>query len=114
MIYPVPKPKHKKQNKPLRNPRPTAEDICTHEGCCRNYAHNHEIFFGKNRQNSIKYKMQKRLCDEHHEGPLGPHHNKEYDIQLKKEYQAIFEAKHSHKLFMEVFGENYLDVEDGR
>jgi hypothetical protein len=111
-VYAVPKPKHHKQQKAKNNPMPTAEDICAYPGCGRGYAHNHEIFFGSGkRQLSIKYKMQKRLCQEHHEGPEGPHHNKAYNDQLKKEYQAIFEAEYSRELFEKVFGKNYLEVE---
>lgn len=108
-LNPVPKPKHRKQQKAKNNPMPTAEDICTYPGCGNGFAHLHEIYYGaKNRQNSIKYGMQKRLCLEHHEGPLGPHHNKAYDNQLKQEYQRRFEQEYSRELFVEVFGKNYL------
>jgi predicted ribonuclease toxin of YeeF-YezG toxin-antitoxin module len=110
VVYAVPKPKHRKQQKAKNNPMPTAEDICTFPGCKKGFAHNHEVFFGKNRQNSIKYGMQKRLCYEHHNKPGGinPHYNKEIDNQYKQEAQRKFEAEFSRELFVMVFGRNYL------
>ena len=108
MIYPAPKPKGRKQRKAVNNKMPTADDICTFPGCSRGYAHNHEVFFGKNRQNSIKYKMQKRLCSIHHQGSSGPHKNIEYDLELKRVYQKQFEEEYSRDLFVEVFGKSYL------
>jgi hypothetical protein len=112
MYNPVPKPKHKPQRRAVNNPLPTADDICTFPGCNRNYAHNHEIYFGNGkRQLSIEYGMQKRLCEEHHNRPGGynPHHNRGYDLQLKREYQQRFEAEYSRELFVKVFGKNYLE-----
>ena len=105
-INPVPKPKHKRK-KAKNNPLPTAEDYC--EVCGKPYAHNHEIFFGKNRQNSIKYGMQKRLCEEHHEGALSPHHDKDIDDEYKREGQTKFEETHSREDFIRIFGKNYLE-----
>lgn len=105
----VPKPKHRKQKKAVNNNRPTSDDICTYEGCKRDNAELHEVFFGPYRQLSIKHKMQKRLCYEHHRGASGPHHNREYDLQLKREYQQKFEAQYSRELFIKVFGRNYLE-----
>jgi hypothetical protein len=55
--------------------------------------------------------MQKDLCFEHHRGPDGPHQNKEYDLQLKREAQAKFEQDHSREDFIRLFGRNYLDAE---
>jgi hypothetical protein len=107
MMYP--KPKHHKQQKAKNNPKPTAEDICTYPGCGRGYAHLHEIFYGTGkRQLSIKYKMQTRLCYEHHEGPDGPHQSREFDLQLKREAQAKFEQEHSREEFRKLFGKSYL------
>jgi hypothetical protein len=108
MMYP--KPKHKKQRRAVNNPLPTIDDIC--EVCGKPYAHNHEIFFGRGkRQLSIKYKLQKRLCYEHHEKPYGdnPHYNKAIDDEYKREGQRKFEAIHgSREDFIRLFGKNYL------
>ncbi|HUV84994.1 MAG TPA: hypothetical protein VMV86_04745 [Methanosarcinales archaeon] len=111
MIYPFPKPAKGKKKKPLNNKKPTAEDICTFPRCNRPYAHNHEIYYGRGkRQLSIKYKLQKRLCYEHHNMPGGnnPHFNKQIDKQLKQMAQKQFEEEYSHDLFMKLFNQNYL------
>jgi hypothetical protein len=76
-LNPIPKPPKGKRKRAVNNSRPTAADIC--EVCGREFAHNHEIFFGRGkRQLSIKYGLQKRLCYEHHNMPSGmnPHFNK--------------------------------------
>lgn len=36
--------------------------------CGKPHPHKHEVFFGKNRDDSIKYNMILPLCYEHHEG----------------------------------------------
>ena len=109
MINPIRKPPKGKRKRAVNNSRPTAKDIC--EVCGKPYAALHECFFGKNRQNSIKYGMQIRLCYEHHNMPGGinPHHNKAIDDALKREYQAKFEQQYSREKFIEVFGKNYLE-----
>lgn len=112
MFTAVPKPKHRKQQKAKNNARPTIDRVCTYEGCNCCYAERHEVFYGtKCRQASIEYNMQKDLCHEHHRGPLGPHHNKAYDNQLKQEYQRRFESEYGRDLFVRIFGRNYLEVE---
>lgn len=104
----IPKPKHKRK-RIESNPKPTIEDICEYPDCKQPYAHNHEVFFGNGRrQLSIKYHLQKRLCAEHHEGQFGPHNNREYDLQLKREAQANFEKDHTREEFIRLFGRNYL------
>jgi hypothetical protein len=107
-VYAVPKPKLKKQKRAVNNPAPTADNYCT--VCGKPYAHNHEVYFGKNRQLSIKYGLQVRLCQEHHQGNQGVHFNKEFDTRLKQEAQRKFEAEiGSREEFMSIFSENYLD-----
>lgn len=104
----LPKPK-KKRKRAKNNPKPTANDICQYPGCGRPFAQLHEVFFGSGRrQLSIKYGLQVRLCAEHHLGVLGPHQNREYDLQLKREAQAKFERIHSRVEFVRIFGRNYL------
>lgn len=110
MLYP--KPKQKKQKKAKNNPRPGANDKCAI--CGRSNAHLHEVFYGKNRQNSIKYKMQIRLCYWCHEGDEkhkeGVHYNPVFDFMLKQKFQKKFEQEWSHEKFMQVFGKNYLGM----
>jgi hypothetical protein len=106
-----PKPKVKKGNsrRAKNNPVPTIYDRCAI--CGQPYASLHEVFYGtKNRQNSIDYGMQIRLCIYHHQvGPDAVHNNPEFNQQLKEKYQRIFERQHGHNKFIEVFGENFID-----
>lgn len=105
----IPKPKHR-HHRPKNNAKPTINDICEYPDCGQPYAHLHEIFFGRGkRQLSIKYGLQKRLCYEHHEGPLGPHLNRAYDLQLKREAQAEFERVYGRAEFVRLFGRNYSE-----
>lgn len=109
-MQPVPKPKPHKKRRPKNNPKPTIDRKCEYGGCGRPYAERHEVFFGTGlRQLSIKYGLHKDLCPEHHRGDLGPHQCREYDLQLKREAQAKFEAEHGDRdEFMRLFGKNYL------
>ena len=73
----------------------------------------HEIFYGSNRHNSIKWGLVIPLCvAEHHVGNAkGIHANKKIDLEWKKKGQLIF-MKHYNKNvddFISVFGKNYLD-----
>ena len=106
-----PKPKSRKGNsrKVKNNPKPTIYDKCVI--CDRPYASLHEVFYGNdNRQNSIDYGMQIRLCIYHHQvGPEAVHNNPTFNRQLKEKHQRIFEQQHGHGKFMEVSGENFID-----
>lgn len=105
----IPKPKYKKQRKAKNNPVPTDQDLC--RICGKPYAELHEVFYGKDRQKSIEWGMQIRLCDEHHRiGNLAVHNNHELDLKLKRTYQKQFEEQYGHEKFMEVFNRNYLEV----
>ena len=107
---PVPKPKMKKGNsrKAKNNPVPTHSDCCI--VCGLPGAELHEVFHGPNRQNSIRYKMQVRLCEDHHRtGKSAVHNDKAFDRQLKEQYQAIFEVAHTREEFTAIFGRNYLE-----
>jgi len=108
-IQMIPKSKHKK-HRPKNNPKPTADDVCEYPGCNRNFAELHEVFFGPLRQLSIKHKLQKRLCSDHHRGSLGPHQCQEHNLELKREAQTAFEQTHSRNEFTAIFGRNYLDI----
>ena len=104
-----PKPQKKKKKRQIRNPKPTFEDKC--DLCCAPYAELHEVFYGTaNRRISQMYNMQIRLCPFHHrEAPTGVHHNKKFDLWLKRHYQRKFETLFGHEKFVELFGRNYLD-----
>lgn len=67
----------------------------------------HEIFYGKNRTNSMIYGCVVPLCYEHHRGNSGVHHNSALDLQLKQRCQIQFEKIYSIP-FISVFYKNYL------
>jgi hypothetical protein len=101
------KPPPKKQRRAKRNKRPTDQDCCIITG--KPYAALHEVFYGKNRQKSIEWGMQVRLSPEYHnQGAQAVHNNPRFNFRLKQEYQAIFESRHGHELFMQEFGSDYL------
>lgn len=78
------------------------------------YTEEHHVIYGKgNRPLSEKYGLKVYLCVGHHrEGKEAVHKNWENDLILKKEAQRIFEKTHSRKEFREVFGINYMDIEE--
>lgn len=79
--------------------------------CGRPHPHKHEIFFGSNRNNSIKYGMILPLCYEHHEGDSSPHRDRKIDLAYKKMGQAYFEANiGTREDFREIFGKSYADM----
>lgn len=95
-----------KKYKARGNPRPMANNFCII--CGKPYAELHEVFGGKNRQKSIEWGMQIRLCAYHHRnGKMAVHRNPEFDFRLKQKYQEIFENEHGPERFMQEFGENY-------
>lgn len=67
----------------------------------------HEIYFGKNRSNSIIFGCVVPLCYEHHRGNTGVHHNHILDMQLKQECQKRFQELYSVE-FINIFYKNYL------
>ena len=73
--------------------------------------HRHEIFFGKNRQNSIKYGLVVFLTPEmHNMSNNGIHFNHEFDLMLKQIGQKAAMEYYGWDLkqFREIFGKNYL------
>lgn len=78
-------------------------------GCYYNLEEHH-IFFGiKNRQMSEKYGLKVHLCQYHHrDSKEGVHFKHEFDLELKRKAQKIFEEKHSREEFINIFGKNYL------
>lgn len=70
--------------------------------------HIHEVFYGVNRQNSIKYGCCVSLCAKHHNmSNEGVHFNKELDKHLKGEMQERFEKVYPELDFLKIFGKNY-------
>ena len=90
------------------------ESIMQTEKACyktgRTYGlHKHHIFFGPNRKKSEEYGCWIWLIPElHNTSDQGIHHNRDFDLKVKKECQEKFEEKYSHELFMKEFGRNYL------
>ena len=69
----------------------------------------HHIFFSSLRPASDRCGMKVWLCQFHHRDQKnGVHGNRELDLKLKRKAQEVFEAKHGHEKFMQVFGRNYL------
>lgn len=74
----------------------------------KNY-HRHEVFFGSNRQNSIKYGLVVFLPPElHNMSDNGVHFNREFDLYLKKIGQVAFNEHYPDLNFKKIFGKNYL------
>ena len=71
----------------------------------------HHIFFNRaNRKLSEKYGCWVYLCAIHHrDSKQGVHFNREFDQNLKKACQGMFEKTvGSREEFMEIFGKNWL------
>lgn len=67
----------------------------------------HEIYFGKNRTNSMLYGCVVPLCYEHHRGNKGVHNNHDLDLKLKQICQQKFESIYPIP-FIDIFFKNYL------
>lgn len=77
--------------------------------CGRPNTHIHEVFFGKNRQNSIEYGCCVGLCPFHHNASSeGVHYNSTLDKILKEMFQREFIKLHSEEEFMKIFKRNYM------
>jgi hypothetical protein len=69
----------------------------------------HHVLGGvANRPLSEKYGLWVWLCHEHHTGTNGAQYNKDLNQRLKRLAQIAFEARHSHKEWMDTFRKNYL------
>ena len=69
----------------------------------------HEVYFGKNRQASIKNGFCVGLCNYHHNmSDYSVHFNKQLNKELRQVYQRAFEKMFSREEFMALIGENYL------
>ncbi len=91
----------------ISNPKPTADNLCII--CGKPYAQLHEVFFGSNRNNSIRYGCQERLCSYHHQDHRsGVHHNREFDLRLKMKHQSFLEDRMTREEFRNIFGKSWL------
>lgn len=69
----------------------------------------HEVFFGSNRNNSIKYGCYVALCNKHHNmSSQGVHFDKILDNYIKAETQEAFERIYGHDKFMAIFHKSYI------
>lgn len=102
--------KSKKLKKLERNRRSVFTDDLEHCYLCgKPREHLHEIIYGKNRINSIKYNFVLPLCANHHTGKDGIHFNKELDLYYKRLCQIYFENNiGNRKEFIKIFGRSYL------
>lgn len=78
--------------------------------CGKPYPEEHHVFYGTaNRKWAEKYKLTVPLCNEHHRGSdLSPHFNRDFDLQLKKFAQEVFQKEYPELNFREIFNKNYL------
>ena len=68
----------------------------------------HEVFYGRNRQNSIKYGLIVPLCFNHHTDDNGIHKNRELDLHFKKLFQKKWiETYGTNEDFIKTFHQNY-------
>lgn len=65
----------------------------------------HEIFGGRNRQNSIKYKLCLRMCLRCHELKQ---EDKQFNEEWKQKGQVVFQQTYPDLVFEDIFKKNYL------
>ena len=78
---------------------------------CQNKEHIHEVYFGKNRKNSIEDGCCVYLCPIHHNmSSQGIHFNHELDIKVKQEMERKWLEYYNKTIedFIEMYGRNYL------
>lgn len=68
----------------------------------------HEIYFGNNRVNSMKWGCCVPLCFNHHTGNNGVHKHIQLDIMLKQECQKKFMEVYPDVDFVEIFHRSYI------
>lgn len=106
------KQRTRKQSKLERNRESLFTDDLEHCIICgRSPVNKHEIFGGRNRLNSIKYKLVIPLCTcEHHDqvNCRGIHFDKKLRDKWHKKGQALFNETYPDLDFMDIFKENFL------
>lgn len=74
--------------------------------------HEHHIYCGKNRRISEANGFKVYLCPAHHEfGQDAAHRDHEVMRLMQQDCQRVFEETHTREEFMELIGENFLDLE---
>lgn len=93
-----------------RNRTSIFTDDLEHCIICGNKKDNlHEIIYGSNRLNSMKYGFVIPLCFNHHVGNRGIHSNRELDSFYKRKCQKYFEDNIGDRIdFIRIFGKSYL------
>ena len=79
--------------------------------CGSAVVHIHEVFFGNNRNQSIKDGCCVYLCPKHHNmSDLGVHFNKELDLHLKQIMEQKWLEYYNKTIddFIQTYGRNYL------
>lgn len=90
-----------------------AEDLTKCVECGKIGANKHEVFYGKNRQMSIRFGLVIPLCSKHHVGSIdGIHFNILLNKKWRKEAQTKFTKVYPELDFAEYFGKNYLEKEE--
>lgn len=75
--------------------------------CGKPKNHIHEIYFGKNRVNSMKWGCCVPLCYSCHNGSNGVHHNEQLNIMLKKKCRKKFDEVYHEIDFVSIFHQTY-------
>ena len=73
--------------------------------CGKKKDHIHEVIYGKNRINSMKFGLTIPLCNYHHQMI---HSNSVLSNEYKKRGQALFDRAYPDLVFENIFRENYL------
>lgn len=74
--------------------------------CGRKKEHIHEVFYGRNRKNSMIYKLCVPLCCDCHRKM---HSDTNLQEQYHKKGQALFNETYPELDFLDIFKENFLD-----
>ena len=82
---------------------------CLECGTTSNIDVHHCIHGYANRKLSTKYKLIVPLCHRHH---MELHNNAEMDFHYKAMAQTAFEKAYPDKNFREIFGRNYITVNE--
>jgi hypothetical protein len=78
-------------------------------GSTLNLQEHHCLHGNANRSLADKYGLVVTLCQEHHTGSRGVHHNRNMDLFLIQTAQSCFEEQIGNREeFMRIFGKNWL------
>ncbi len=72
--------------------------------------HRHHIYFSANRKVSEEHGFWVWLTGEWHnqDSRVDVHHNREFDLLLKRECQEKYEESHTREDFLKLIGRNYI------